>query len=208
MGAVYRHPTFDARLFSNKFATIIDKLNRTNNYFYICGDFNIDLMDSKRDIIKHYQDTLHSLGCYQIIQNATRVCSTSSTLLEHFYANNAQNDINSRILMSDLSDHFPIITAVSGLKPLSKMCSSFFIRDSKNFVADDFLTDLKNEMLGNLGTNNDDPNTMRCNFIEIFLKTLNAHASLRKKTRKEQQSSKKPWIAKGILNPDVHQNKK
>ena len=58
VGTVYRHPTSDARLFSNKFATIIDKLNRTNNYFYICGDFNIDLMDSKRDVIKHYQDTL------------------------------------------------------------------------------------------------------------------------------------------------------
>ena len=116
VGTGYRHPTSDARLFSNKFATIIDKLNRTNNYFYICGDFNIDLMDSKRDIIKHYQDTLHSLGCNQIIRNAARVCSTSSTLLDHFYINNAQNDINSRILLSDLSDHFPIVTAVSGLK--------------------------------------------------------------------------------------------
>ena len=69
-------------------------------------------MDFKRDIIKHYQDTLHSLGCNEIIQNATRVCSTSSTLLDHFYTKNAQNDINFRILLSDLSDHFPIITAV------------------------------------------------------------------------------------------------
>ena len=199
VGTVYRHPTFDARLFSNKFATIIDKLNRTNNYFYICGDFSIDLMDSKRDIIKHYQDTLHSLGCNQIIQNATRVCSISSTLPDHFYTNNTQNDINSRILLSDLSDHFPIITAVSSLKPLSKMCLSFFIRDSKNFVADDFLTDLNNEMLSDLSTNNGDPNTMCSNFVEIFLKTLNVHAPLRKKTRKEQQISKKHWITKGIL---------
>ena len=147
-------------------------------------------MDSKRDIIKHYQDTFHSFGCNQIIQNATRVCSTSSTLLDHLYTNNAQNDINSRILLSDLSDHFPIITAVSGLKPLSKMCSSFFIRDSKNFVADDFLTDLNNEMLSNLSTNNDDLNTMCSNFIEIFLKTLNVHAPLRKITRKELQLRK------------------
>ena len=87
------------------------------------------------------------------------------------------------------------------------MCSSFFIRDSKNFVADDFLTDLNNEMLSNLSTSNDDPNTMCCNFIEIFLKTLNVHAPLRKKTRKEQQLSKKPWITKGVLMSNKTKNK-
>ena len=87
------------------------------------------------------------------------------------------------------------------------MCSSFFIRDSKNFVADDFFTDLNNEMLSNLSTNNDDPNTMCCNFIEIILKTLNVHAPLRKKTRKEQQLSKKRWITKGILMSIKTKNK-
>ena len=39
---------------------------------------------------------------------------------------------------------------------------------------------------------------MCSNFIEIFLKTLNVHAPLPKKTRKEQQVRKKPWITKGI----------
>ena len=73
------------------------------------------------------------------------------------------------------------------------MCSSFFIRDRKNFVADDFLTDLNDKMLSNLSrpTNNDDPNLMCSHFIEMFLKTLNVHAPLRKKTRKKQQLSKK-----------------
>ena len=87
------------------------------------------------------------------------------------------------------------------------MCSSFFIRDSKHFVVDDSLTDLNNEVLSNLSTNNDDPNIMCSNFIEICLKTLNVHAPLRKKTRKEQQLTKKPWITKDILMSIKTKNK-
>ena len=66
------------------------------------------------------------------------------------------------------------------------MGSSFLIRDRKNFVADDFLTDLDNKMFRNLSTNNDDPNIMCSSFIDIFLKTLYVHVTLRKKKQKKK----------------------
>ena len=41
-------------------------------------------------------------------------------------------------------------------------------------------------------------------FIDIFHKTLNIHAPLRKQSRKETKLKNKPWLSKGILI-SIHQ---
>ena len=43
----------------------------------------------------------------------TRVTSTSSTLIDHLYSNDTRNDIKCKILIRDISDHFPFIFSVN-----------------------------------------------------------------------------------------------
>jgi len=61
---VYKHPTPNYDLFSDEHFAIIDHLNNANFIYYICGDFNINLLKyfSQRSAA-NYVDTLQSLSC-------------------------------------------------------------------------------------------------------------------------------------------------
>ena len=72
-------------------------------------------------------------------------------------------------------------------------------RDYRSFKPEDFVTDLSAELnkvhfsLDLLPSGED-----FTVFLQIFVDTLNKHAPLRKKTRKEVKLGNKPWITKGI----------
>jgi len=57
--------------------------------YYICGDINIDLLQSETYAnVKNYADTLFSLGCTPQINHLTRIIFSSATLIDHIYTNN------------------------------------------------------------------------------------------------------------------------
>ena len=199
VGAIYRHPNYNFSQFLNSFELTLAKLTESNSHYYISGDINIDLPNCDKESIKNYQATLLSLGCKQMIQHATRVSSHSSSLIDHFYSNNKSNEICSRILLSDLSDHFPIISVIKGPKPIKKNMS-LYVRNTKNFVAEDFLNDLYLKLESDESKSSiTNVNHLCDTFYNTFEKTLNQHVPFRKLTRKEQKLNKKPWLSKGII---------
>ena len=71
----------------------------------------------------------------------------------------------------------------------------------KNFIPEEFLTELKNK----LSTIAFEPYTASIDdnvnsLIAIFKDILDRHAPLRPTSKKEQRLSNKPWITPGILN--------
>ena len=52
-----------------------------------------------------------------------------------------QSHISSHILIHDISDHLPIVTITKNTKPLKQFCNKYK-RDTKYFVAEEFLIDL------------------------------------------------------------------
>ena len=100
-------------------------------------------------------------------------------------------------LLSDISDHLPIITIVKNLGPPTNI-STEYRRCTKHFDAEKFLVDLsKNTYLFiTFELNKDD-----CfeNFNKMFNSVLNKHASLQKLSRKQKKLNGKPWLSKGIL---------
>ena len=199
VGAVYRHPNYNFSQFLNSFELTVAKLTESKSHYNISGDINIDLLNCDKESIKNYQATLLSLGCKQMIQHATRVSSHSSSLIDRFYSNNTSNEICYRILLSALSDHFPTISAIKGPKPIKKNMSSY-VRNTKNFVAEDFLNDLYLNLESDESKSSiTNVNHLCDSFINTFEKTLNQHAPFRKLTRKEQKLNKKPWLSKGII---------
>ena len=168
--------------------------------YYIGGDFNKDLLKSNSDIsIKDFMNLTYSLGCIPLITHPTRITTTSSTLLDHVYTNNVVGEHKSFILVEDVSDHLPVMVCSNLSLPKSEKSTVTLIRDTKNFEAEKFLDKLTEgmELLDDIKEECIDNYTEK--FIDIFHKTLNIYAPLRKQTRKETKLKNKPWLSKGIL---------
>ena len=106
IGVVYRHPNSNYEDFLDKLDVTIAKLSATSSKYYICGDFNIDLLkyhENKR--VEAYVHMLHSYGCYIVPNYPTRDTPNSSTLIDHIYTNNASDDLQNFIVVHDISDH-------------------------------------------------------------------------------------------------------
>ena len=146
IGAIYRHPSYKINPFLNNIESTIDKLNKNNLNYFICGDINLDLLKYSKADIANYENTLLSYGCKQYIKNATHLVNElPSTLLDHFYSNLETANITPYILLDDISDHLPVATVIKNFKPIIKQTTSYK-RDTKNFNAEEFLIDLNEQM--------------------------------------------------------------
>jgi len=118
IGVVYRHPNSNYEDFLDKLDVTIAKLSATSSKYYICGDFNIDLLkyhENKR--VEAYVHMLHSYGCYIVPNYPTRDTPNSSTLIDHIYTNNASDDLQNFILVHDISDHYPLYVSAGSINP-------------------------------------------------------------------------------------------
>ena len=87
------------------FVKMMDKVNKGNSNIVLLGDFNIDLLKSQ----PAWESTTSLFGLHQLINCATRITQTSTTLLNHIYTNNEQ--MVSKVQVSDIciSDHCPVV---------------------------------------------------------------------------------------------------
>ena len=82
--------------------------NTRNKTVYLCGDFNIDLLQhDTNNITNNFIDHLYSFGLHPLITRPTRITSHSKTLIDNIFTTNLSN-IHSGLIINDLSDHLPI----------------------------------------------------------------------------------------------------
>ena len=112
VGEIYRH-------FNTNFKNFCDALNETlihlstlQKQFFIMGDFNIDTSEkstlSNRMSIQYYLNMLASHGAETLINKATRVTSTTATVIDHIFTNVTQYSITPGVIRYDLTDYYPI----------------------------------------------------------------------------------------------------
>ena len=109
---IYRPPQMRKSTFIDELDDIMSIIDREGALCYLLGDFNIDLM--KIDTDAHSADYINMFyrHClFPLINRPTRLCSGS--LIDHIFTN-SHSCINegkflSVILLSDFSDHCPII---------------------------------------------------------------------------------------------------
>ena len=82
------------------------------------GDFNINsLQYDDFSNIKDFVDMFHSQSVVNLINKPTRfpigAQLGSPTLLDHFYTNSPNKISHVGLLVSDISDHFPIVSIIS-----------------------------------------------------------------------------------------------
>ena len=86
---------------------MLEKLSNENKIVALMSDFNIDLLkyDSNIDL-SNFLDKTYTSFPLSYISSPSRVTTRSQTLTDNIFSNNIEENINSRILTSKISDHY------------------------------------------------------------------------------------------------------
>lgn len=108
--SIYRSPTGDKADFG-EFLNYLDKhLSSLANQYqksYVCLDSNINIMKmGMHNPLFEYYVTINKNGFYQCINRATRIQSSSISLIDHILTNSQKEHIQSGVIITDISDHF------------------------------------------------------------------------------------------------------
>ena len=171
------------------------------------GDFDIDTSEksasSNRMGKQYYLNMLASHGAEMLINKATRVTSTTATVIDRILTNVTQYSITPGVIPYDLTDHYPIFVKAcnscnnSRTRPVVKTYRTF-----KHFNLESFTEDLHSKLyyfFENLEVNAENLNAALDQFYPLITETINHHAPLRKLSRKQKRLSLKPQITKGLL---------
>ena len=106
VSSIYRQPNSKI----DYFTILIDSMFRSiKGILFLCGDFNINLLDYKlNNHTQHFVDLLFSLSLFPLINRPTRLSNQHASIIDNIFTNAINKNINCGIIMDDISDHFPI----------------------------------------------------------------------------------------------------
>lgn len=108
VGIIYRPPNFNPDIFRQKLEETLHNICEKKQNCVILGDYNIDIAKNDKTK-KDFMNTLHSFNFFTTINTFTRVTQRSKTIIDNFITNIAQENIDSGVILSGISDHFPIV---------------------------------------------------------------------------------------------------
>lgn len=114
IGVIYRPPNSNADMFTDSMNVLLSSIKSRYgfNNVIIMGDFNIDLLTTvSSQLSLRYTVDMFSGGFIPLILRPTRVSCTSSTLIDHIWSNDASAALTSGIILSDISDHYPVFAS-------------------------------------------------------------------------------------------------
>lgn len=114
IGVIYRPPGQGLQDFQRDFDQLTSKLEKKMKEIILVGDFNIDLLkvnDHKDTNI--FYNSLIAHHYLPAITKPTRITQTTKTLIENIFCTNWSKLQSASIIISDLSDHLPIIVQFS-----------------------------------------------------------------------------------------------
>ena len=149
-----------------------------------------------------YADSLIRCSVKCTISKATRITTSSETLIDHIYTNNQSKKCLSGITLSaDLSDHLGTFIAIPAKKLDRPNVGDghLIIRDMSKFNADNFLEDLNAALeMVNFNERSSVNETFE-KFLAVFTKTANEHAPMKRASRTEKRIRSKPWLSSSLL---------
>ena len=168
-----------------------------NKAIYICGYFNIDLLKNNiHTSTKKILDMMYSLGMYPLISNPTRVTSMSATLIDNIFTNEMKYQVNSGVLISDISDHLPVFAICYYDYLIRGSRSHQFKRILNNDAVEKLKIDLNQQTWQNV-LDQSEVNLAYNIFIRDFQCLLNKHCPL-KCIAVSAKTDTKPWSTNGL----------
>ena len=207
VGVVYRaHASIDD--FIPDIEPIYKTPNSEKKHFYLLGDFNIDLLKTgTHRPIHDYLEFIYSHSMLPTIYKPTRITTTTATCIDNILTNN-EDIIQSTILITNLTDHFPTILSSNLDVVKQKICIKEYVY-KRNHCGDNIhkfkkrLSDVKwQEVLHNDNVNND-----YNRFVETFEMIYDECIPLKKYIVNKKKEPLSPWITKWLLKSINKKNK-
>ncbi len=198
---IYRIPNTNERLSIDRYDQMVTALCNTNCSLMIGTDQNVDYMRVNTN--QNASDLLNvffTLGVLPTVKRPTRITHTSSTVIDNIYVKcEGYDNIDSRVLVSDISDHLPIITCMGrkertvGRTPLvfnhRPIGSTQIVNLSDALNATTWEDVLDKECV----SENYD------SFIRHFMKILDEHAPVKRIVIPHGSIIKEPWITPNLM---------
>ena len=202
IGVIYRaHTAIDN--FVHDVDPILQTISKEKQECYIMGDYNIDLLKDDSDRPTHdYLDVIYSHCLIPSILFPTRITEKSATIIDNILTN-SDNEIMTRILVTDITDHFPtILMTKSNNKNVTKdsineKCFAYkrtYTKDNISHLKQKLSQENWNDILHGIDA--------ECDynmFIERFNKLYDECIPLKKYKVNRRKIPKSLWITKGIL---------
>ena len=142
-------------IFSNDFLQIDNKTNE----IYLLGDFNINLLQNGKFILKenqsyklkssssalvnNYKEFFQKFSLTEIIKEATRITCSTSTLLDHILTNSSEKVSQKGVIDAGISDHQLIYCTRKIKRTKHNMHNQIQVRSLKKYSAEIFANALK-----------------------------------------------------------------
>ena len=191
-------------LFIGEFSDFLNSLRNYNRSTFVCGDFNINLLEiTSNHYVREYFESICSMGYFPRITLPTRIQPPAFSLIDNILANGLNETENaiSGLLINDLSGHKIIFTFHQNNSYIDKVNKFINIEKRDDSSMNKFVDELTSlnicDKLDKQLTS--DPN----NNYEILSGLLKyaREKHLPKKTVKYQKKrhKKSKWISNGIL---------
>ena len=108
ISCVYRAPGQKLSTFCDSLEPILNN-DRNDKTMFVCGDFNIDLLQHEsQDSVRHFLDLMYGIGLYPLITKPTRITRTTTALTDNIFTTDIEQHYACGLLINDISDHLPI----------------------------------------------------------------------------------------------------
>ena len=199
LGTVYKPPAANCNEFTNVLCNIVSGLSLRDSEVLLCGDFNIDLLKIDTHVpTAEFVYRLFSLSLSPVITKPTRVTDQSATLIDNIFVDNSL-DYRAGILLSDISDHFPIF--IIKRKYFSVAAGDEAIHISYRVISEQTLLHLRQILLStdfrNITQELDNDTSFKL-LSNCVYNSYNIACPIVKK-RVSPKRMRKPWITDNIL---------
>ena len=188
---MYRHHRYNLTEFISYLEKCLNILAKENKEIYLCGDFNIDLLQIETNN-RHQQlyNMLCSYGCLPKIIQPTPVTEHTSSLTDNIFSNNNIDDTKSGNILLTLSEHISQFVSVRRER-LDYGNLRRFQHDYSKFDAEKFRDDVS---IQTWNTNLNNANDLFLDFHHKPKGFVDMHAPIKQLTPKEVKLTNKPWI--------------
>ena len=117
----------------------LEKPSNENIIVALMSDFNIDLLKYDSNInSSNFLDKTYSSFPLSYISSPSRLTTRSQTLIDNIFSNNIEEDINSRILTSKISDHYAqfLLFGTTNSAPLPPPAPSFLSKKKEKHATE------------------------------------------------------------------------
>jgi len=204
---IYRPPGLNLDVFLQEFEILTEFLTSKNNKkkkIVMLGDFNIDLLSAdSHQLTNDFLNSMIALHLLPLILKPTRITPTSSTLIDNIFTNAVDRITDSTIIMTDISDHLPIITRLinspviyrsHNKTKLTRTITNETLLTFKNMLSQTDWIPIKQLCLAN------ETNLAYDSFISLIKYNYDLACPLHIKKTSKKNTPQNPWMTKGLLN--------